>query len=177
MYEHLIRSGDYIRASHLFSREEDSKSREAFLYFVHRLKLLDRPSFTNLFYSVYCMPATNTSFFGFYSYDRILQMFNGTNAPYIFFRHETEFQELDATIKVFRGVKTNPTDIERCGFSWTLSRSIATSFALMDGDTGYVVEGDIEKINVWAYINTMAEREIIVPASLVNNKIVTKVER
>lgn len=177
VYQGFIREGDYIRASHLFSRDENSKSREAFLYFVHRLKLLDKSSFTNLFYSVYCATDTNTSFFGFYSYDRIFLMSNETNAPFISFREDKEFQKLPAIMRVYRGIKTSPANIERCGFSWTLSKNIAAGFAVMAGNTGYIVEGDIEKINVWAYINTRGEREIIAPANVVRNKTITLVKR
>lgn len=154
LFKEKLNNNEILKASYIFSRETDSKAREVFLYYAFRLNFLNKKEFADLLISTYNMTDSNTSFFTFYSYDTIIKMFSAIDIPYLSQDEWNDFSSLSNVLTIYRGLKTNPVIIDRCGFSWTLKKELAINFAFQSNRTheAFLVSGQIDKNNILAYL-------------------------
>jgi hypothetical protein len=179
LFRESLENNELIKATYVFSRQPNSKAREVFLYFVYRLNCLDRKAFTDLLFSVYNMADTNSSFFTFYAYDTIIIMFSRTETPFTSKDTWNNYNSLPNELTIYRGLKSLPKDLNRCGFSWTLEQKIARDFAFQDNSNncGYIVTGKVLKKYILAYLTNRGESEIIIAADEVRDKSILTINR
>ncbi|WP_289665609.1 hypothetical protein [Flavobacterium panacagri] len=179
IFEQNLRSDNLHMSMYVFSAEQNCWSREVLLYFVYRLNLSDRNTFTNLLFSVYNMTDANTSLFTFFSHDTIIDMFQKVNTPFCSKDEFNDFDDLDNDLTVYRGIRSAPGNINRCGFSWTLKRKIAKDFSFQDNptNTAFIVSGQVNKKDIFGYLTNRGEAEIVIAANLVKNKVLKKIEK
>lgn len=77
------------------------------------------------------------------------------------------FNNLPDKIKVYRGLQGSKSKIK--ALSWTLSLEKAKWFANRFSFKGDVFEMEIDKKNIYAYINSIGEKEIILNSNFVRN--------
>lgn len=179
IFEIKLRNKGIHVAMYEFSEETGNWSREVLLYFLFRLNLLDSYAFTKMLFSVYCMTDSNTSLFTFFPYATIMAMFEKADIPFISTEGYNNFEDLDQNFIIYRGIRNKPQDINRCGFSWSVRKKIATNFAFQDNptNTGFIVSGEVSKDIIYGYLTNVGESEIVIAAELVENKVLTALEK
>ncbi|GFI56556.1 hypothetical protein IMSAG013_01619 [Clostridiales bacterium] len=97
-----------------------------------------------------------------FSTNKLIGLFKKADPIYLMESDEyKQFNELDETITVYRGVTPYNADNLK-GLSWTLNPQTAKWFANRFGEDGTVYEAQIDKSHIYAYFSSRNESEIIV---------------
>lgn len=111
----------------------------------------------------------------FVSKNSLLDMFDKTDKKYLMDNEDYEiYQSLDNIIKVYRGVKDNNID-QMQALSWTLDKQTANWFACRFSSIGYVIEAEIAKKDVYAYLNNRDEKTVVLNFEKLNILSIEKV--
>jgi hypothetical protein len=106
-------------------------------------------------------------------------MFSIVDTPYLSKDTWNDYSSLTDELTIYRGLKSSPVDIEKCGFSWTLKEKLARDFAFQDNSTndGYIICGQVIKSDILSYLTNRGEAEIIIAAEKVKSKTLKKISR
>lgn len=156
-----------ICACYIFDNPLKSFSRERFFEICFDNELLNINILTALYLTVHTT-AKPYSWFTEEKMDNILQKLN---TPIMCFEAKNKFSELNNIIEVFRGLQSQPIDIDKCGICWTTDIAIAKKFATLDCKiNGYIVKGKVMKSDIKGLILSRDENEIIVNSKYVFDK-------
>lgn len=160
-----------IRACWVFENTIGSYSRERFFEICHDEKLINKSLLTDLFLSVhtYARPYT------FFSDDKMEEIFKNLDLPFTCVVVKRELQDLPDEIEIYRGLRDLPSDLDQCGYCWTLKKKIAEVFATGNGRIdGYIVSGVIKKSKIIGLVLARQEEEIIARSINVSDKKIEK---
>jgi hypothetical protein len=157
-----------IRAMYELSSE--SYSKEKFLELCINYDILEKELLTDLFIHVHTMGHLYSYFLDCnISFEKQLNFFQKCNIPFTCF--EAKIDNLPETFEVFRGLYAKPINIEECGFCWTLDEETAKKFALCPpNNKGFIIKGTVKRDDIFGYVTSRDEEEIIVNPQKVKNK-------
>jgi hypothetical protein len=151
-------------------------SKERFLELCIEKNVLDKELLSSLFIHVHTMGHLYHYFRDYNKpFVKQLDFFSKINIPFTY--PEAKIDKLPETFKIFRGMYEKPTNIEECGFCWTLCESKAKEFALCrpPNNNGFVIKGTVKRDDIFGYITARDEEEIVVNPQIVANKEVYEV--
>jgi len=155
-----------IQASHLFDNSRGSFSRERFFEICFFEELIDKELLTDLYLSVH----TQARPYAYFKEEILREIFQNINLPIKCFEVNQDFDELPEIIKVYRGLRTYPNNLNSIGYCWTLNKIIAKKFATGDCQVpGFIVSGKIEKYKVLSLVLSRDEEEIITFSESIQN--------
>lgn len=103
----------------------------------------------------------------------LISWFKAANKKYLMEPDELRYYtNLPDIVKVYRGVAVGRAAND--GLSWTGNIKTAQWFASRFGKGGYIIQGDINKQDIFAYFNGRGEDELLCNSSKVYNKSVIK---
>lgn len=160
-----------IKATWLFDNGIKSRSRERFFEICLDEDLLSPSLLTDLYVSVH----TQARPFAWFNKDKMDFIFESIETPFTCIDAKDKIQDLGERMKIYRGIRQEPADLNECGFSWTLKREIAEKFASGDGKLfGYIISGYINRENILGYVLFREEFEIVAKSSQVIEKKIEK---
>lgn len=148
---------------------EKSDAREYLCRYVFEEKLLNNKDFAKLIFSIHVMRNKNTNFVTLFGFEEAINMYKYAKTPFVSEDSLNEFNNLPTSLIIYRGISDVEENIARNGFCWTLDKKITNQFINPSGKTNYLFKGEIDKNNIYAYINTRFEQEIIVNPKKIRN--------
>ncbi|TCC88661.1 hypothetical protein EZ428_18665 [Pedobacter frigiditerrae] len=160
-----------IKMAYVFKKDK-GYAREMFFNICMNEDYLSRELLTKLYVSVHTMANP----FRFFTSDGMAEVFSKINMPFTCFESLDKLDKLPDRLEIFRGLREDTIDLDNCGFCWSLNEATATRFATAEHTiAGYVVSGWVTKSDIYGYVTSRDEDEIIITAKLVKDKIVKPV--
>ncbi|MCD9015204.1 hypothetical protein [Parachryseolinea silvisoli] len=161
------------RAVHVFDTGIGNYGSEHFLKLCFERNYLDRKLFSGLYLTVH----TNARPYRYLTKQMITDMLKTIETPLLCDEAKTKYPELPSEFRVYRGMRERPVDLDGCGYCWSLDERITHNFATGDDKIhGFLITGQVIKVDIFGYILCRRENEIVIDPRKVSKKTIAEVK-